>query len=167
METQQRRLRRPGRSGRCLDRFKFYPDDQGDRDNLQEIEWKPLSHDVDDRSDPNVSPKCAGYSKIQCSVFQKCVSKGHNKHERVETKLLHQCMVQLAAQFPYKPILHYAYVLFKENNSGINRLPFGLYALFYSTPAKMMLPPQAQTVQYRFLGRSRRLYGNCKLPLSC
>ena len=30
-----------------------------------------------------------------------------------------------------------------------------------------MLPPQAQTVQYRFLRLSRRLYGNQKSTLSC
>ena len=30
-----------------------------------------------------------------------------------------------------------------------------------------MLPREAQTVQYRFLRRSRRLYGNQKSPLSC
>ena len=91
------------------------------------------------------------------------VPKWHSKHERVETKLLHQYMVQ----FPYKPILHYPYSLLKENNSAINRLPLGLYALFYRTPAKIMWPPQAQTVQYRFFRRSRRLYGNQKSPLSC
>ena len=68
---------------------------------------------------------------------------------------------------PYKPLLHYAYYFLKENNSAINRLPLGLYALFYRIPAKIMLPPQAQTVQYRFLRRSRRLYGNHKSPLSC
>ena len=43
-----------------------------------------------------------------------CVPKWHNKHERVETKLLHQCMV-----------------------------PLGLYALFYRTLAKITLPHQA------------------------
>ena len=64
-------------------------------------------------------------------------------------------------------ILHYAYSLLKENNSAINRLPLGLYALFYRTPAKIMLPPHVQTVQYRFLRRTRRLYGNQKSPLSC
>ena len=31
-----------------LDRFKFYADDRGDRENLQAIKWKPLSHDADD-----------------------------------------------------------------------------------------------------------------------
>ena len=95
------------------------------------------------------------------------VPKWHNKHERVETKLLHQCMVQLAAKFPYNPILHYAYFLLKENSRALNRLHFGLYALFYRTRTKIMLPPQAQNVQYRFLRRSRRLYWNQKSPISC
>ena len=76
-------------------------------------------------------------------LFMHCVPKWHNKHERVETKLLHQYMVQLAAKVPYKPILHYAYSFLKENNSAINRLPLRIYALFYRTPAKIMLPPQA------------------------
>ena len=96
-------------------------------------------------------PKCTGFSKIQCSV---CVSKMAQK-TRVEKK------------FPYKPILHYVYAFLKETNSAINRSPLGLYALFYRTPAKIMLHPQAQTVQYRFLRRSKRLYGNKKSPLSC
>ena len=55
----------------------------------------------------------------------------------------------------------------KEKNSAINRLPLGLYALFYRTPAKEVLPHEAQTVQYRLLRRSRRLYGNQKSSLSC
>ena len=68
------------------------------------------------------------YSKMHW-LFQdsmrskKCVPKWHNKEERVETKILHQCMVHEAAKFPHKSILHYAYSLIKENNSAI---PLGL-----------------------------------------
>ena len=56
------------------------------------------------------------------------------------------------------PILHYTYSFLKENKSAINRLPLVLYALFHRTPAKIMLPPQAQTVQYRFLRLSRPFF---------
>ena len=54
--------------------------------------------------------------------------------------------------------------LLKAINQYITSL--GLNTLFFRTPAKIMLPPQAQTVQYRFLRRSRRLYENQKPPLS-
>ena len=150
METQQRRLRRSGRSrslGSLQDRL--YPDD---RENLQVIIWKPLSHDADDRNDPKVSQNARlyDYSKIQ------------------QFNALSALRSKQNARFPSNPILHYAYSsLLKENNSAINRLPLRLFGLFYRTPAKIMLPPQAQTVQYRFLRRSRRLYGNQKSPLSC
>ena len=55
---------------------------------------------------------------------------------------------------------------FQNGTANTSRLPLALYALFYRTPAKIMLPPQAQTVQYCLLRRSRRLYGNYKSPLS-
>ena len=69
METQQRRLRRPGRSGRSRSLGSL----QVLSGNLQAIKWKPLSHDVEDRSD-----QCTGYSNIQqsfCTAFQKMRSK--------------------------------------------------------------------------------------------
>ena len=118
----------------------------------------PLSHDADDRSDPNISqhaPVIPRFNALSALRSKKFVAKWHNKHERVETKLFHQCIVQQAAKFSYKSIFNYAYSFFKENKSAINRLPLGFYALIYRTPAKITLPPQAQTVQYRFLRRSR------------
>ena len=75
----------------------FYPNDRGDRDNLLAIKWKPLSHDGDDRSDPNVSqnaPVIPRFNALSALRSKKCVPKWHDKHERVETKLLHKCMVQ-------------------------------------------------------------------------
>ena len=115
-------------------------------------------------------PKCTGYSKIQCSfcaAFQKMRFKMAQEKRQSGDEALAPVYGTEPAKFPYKPILHYAYSLLKENNIAINRLPLGLYALFYKTSAKIMLPPQAQTAQYRFLRRSRLLYGNQKSPLSC
>ena len=37
-----------------LDRFNFYPDDRDDREQSEAIQWKPLSDDGDDLSDPNL-----------------------------------------------------------------------------------------------------------------
>ena len=96
----------------------------------------------------------------------KCLSKvaQQTRESGDELKLLHQCMVQLAVKLSYKPILYYAYSFLKENNSAINRLPLGLYALFYRTHAKIMLPKPCNIA---FFKRSRRLYGNHKSLLSC
>ena len=68
-------------------------------------------------------------SRISLKV---CIRTLHNQSDfswKVQRELSRRANL---ARFPYNPILHYAYSsLLKENNSANNRLPLGLYALFY------------------------------------
>ena len=136
-----------------LDRFKFHPDDRGDREHLQTIQWKQLSHDGDDRSDPNVfqnAPVMPRFNALSALRFKKCISKWHNKTLESGDEALAPVSLTVYGTVSGKisVILHYDYSFLKEINSVINRLPLELYALFYRTPAKIMLPPQAQNVLF-------------------
>ena len=73
-----------------------------------------------------------------CFLLAKnCVHKAWFPFDRPNRRSRSQCLAHQVANFPYKPILHCAYSLLKENNRAINRLPLGLYALFHRTHAKI------------------------------
>ena len=56
----------------------FYLDDRGDREQSQAIQRKPLSHDGDDRSDPNIfqtAPVIPRFNALSALRSKKCVPK--------------------------------------------------------------------------------------------
>ena len=86
------------------------------------------------------------------------------KRRRISCTSVWYCKRQ---DFRIRPTLHktYSFLLKEITAQTIDYL--WNFSLCFRTPAKIMLLPQAQTSQYRFLRRSRRLYGNqksCRSP---
>ena len=83
-----------------LDRFKSIRTIGPIVNNCKKIQWKPLSHDGDDRSDPNVSQNAPVIPRFNTLSVR----------DEVDTKLLHECMVLQAAIFPNKTQNTYIYI---------------------------------------------------------